>query len=124
MGHSFLKHRHSCLCVVTEEQIKNTQCTETSQYCCWPQYLHVAALITTAQNPPHIPPSKIYAILLGTGFPRPDADRAGPSTAIVIGEKVFLIDTGRGVTMRLAAANLAPKNIRAVFLTHSAFRSH
>lgn len=65
------------------------------------------------------PPSpKIYAILLGTGFPRPDADRAGPSTAIIIGEKVFLIDTGRGVTMRLAAANLAPKNIRAVFLTH------
>jgi ribonuclease Z len=65
------------------------------------------------------PPSqKIYAILLGTGFPRPDADRAGPSTAIIIGEKVFLVDAGRGVTMRLAAANLAPKNIRAVFLTH------
>lgn len=60
----------------------------------------------------------MYAILLGTGYPRPDNDRAGPSTAIVIGEKVFLIDAGRGVTMRLAAANLAPKNIRAVFLTH------
>src|SRR5580704_4963780 len=78
----------------------------------------LAALITTAQNPPAHSSSKIYAILLGTGFPRPDADRAGPSTAIVIGEKVFLIDAGRGVTMRLAAANLAPKNIRAVFLTH------
>jgi ribonuclease Z len=60
----------------------------------------------------------MYAVLLGTGYPRPDNEHAGPSTAIVIGEKVFLIDAGRGVTMRLAAANLVPKNIRAVFLTH------
>jgi len=70
------------------------------------------------QTPLTPAPPKMYAILLGTGFPRPDADRAGPSTAIVVGEKVFLVDAGRGVTMRLAAANLAPKNIRAVFLTH------
>jgi ribonuclease Z len=64
------------------------------------------------------PAPKMYAILLGTGFPRPDADRAGPSTAIVVGEKVFLVDAGRGVMMRLAGANLVPKNIDAVFLTH------
>src|SRR5580704_5759804 len=80
--------------------------------------LTLAALITTAQTPPAPTAPKIYAVLLGTGFPRPAADRAGPSTAIIIGEKVFLIDAGRGVTMRLAAANLASKNIRAVFLTH------
>jgi ribonuclease Z len=78
----------------------------------------VAAFVPTAHQSPSPTPPKIYAILLGTGYPRPDADRAGPSTAIIIGEKVFLIDAGRGVTMRLAAANLAPKNIRAVFLTH------
>ncbi len=78
----------------------------------------VAALITTAQNPPAHTPSKIYAILLGTGFPRPDADRAGPSTAIVIGDKVFLIDAGRGVTMRLAAMEISrPKLFAPVFLT-------
>jgi len=71
-----------------------------------------------AQTPPTPLSPKIYAILLGTGYPRPDADRAGPSTAIIIGEKVFLVDAGRGVTMRLAAANLAPKSIHAVFLTH------
>jgi ribonuclease Z len=80
--------------------------------------LALGAVITSAQNPPALAAPKIYAILLGTGYPRPDADRAGPSTAIIIGDKVFLIDAGRGVTMRLAAANLAPKNIRAVFLTH------
>jgi ribonuclease Z len=76
------------------------------------------ATFAIAQSPPTPTPQKIYAVLLGTGYPRPDADRAGPSTAIVIGEKVFLIDAGRGVTMRLAAANLPPKKIRAVFLTH------
>lgn len=76
------------------------------------------ATFAIAQTPQPPAPKKIYAILLGTGYPRPDADRAGPSTAVIIGEKVFLIDAGRGVTMRLAAANLEPKNIRAVFLTH------
>jgi ribonuclease Z len=60
----------------------------------------------------------MYAVLLGTGYPRPDNEHAGPSTAIVIGDKVFLVDAGRGVMMRLAGTNLAPKNIRAVFLTH------
>jgi ribonuclease Z len=80
--------------------------------------LALVALLTTAQTPTTPAAKQIYAVLLGTGFPRPDADRAGPSTAIIIGEKVFLIDAGRGVTMRMAAANLAPKNIRAVFLTH------
>ena len=81
-------------------------------------FLLSLATFKIAQAPAPSAPPRMYAILLGTGYPRPDADRAGPSTAIVIDEKVFLIDAGRGVTMRLAAANLAPKNIRAVFLTH------
>jgi ribonuclease Z len=67
---------------------------------------------------PTNPPSKIYAILLGTGFPRPDAERAGPCTAIIVGDKIFLVDAGRGVTQRLAGAGLKPANIQAVFLTH------
>jgi len=64
------------------------------------------------------PAPKMYAILLGTGFPRPDPDRAGPSTAIVVGEKVFLVDAGRGVMQRIAGAGLKPANIQAVFITH------
>jgi ribonuclease Z len=64
------------------------------------------------------PAAKMYAILLGTGFPRPDAERAGPSTAIIVGEKVYLVDAGRGVMQRVAGAGLKPANIQAVFLTH------
>lgn len=57
-------------------------------------------------------------ILLGTGFPRPDPKRAGPSAGIVIDGHIYIVDVGRGVTQRLAEAKLPLKNIRAVFLTH------
>ncbi len=58
-------------------------------------------------------------VLLGTGYPAPDPERAGPSTAVLVGEKTFIVDTGRGVTMRLAAiVGPRPKRIDAVFLTH------
>lgn len=60
----------------------------------------------------------MQVILLGTGYPRPDPERAGPATAVVVGEKVFIVDAGRGVVLRLWAAELPLKNIRAVFLTH------
>jgi ribonuclease Z len=88
-------------------------------------FLGIAAGFSTSfglqQQPDHKPakPSeKMYAILLGTGFPRPDAERAGPSTAIVVGEKVYLVDAGRGVMQRVAGAGLKPASIQAVFLTH------
>lgn len=62
---------------------------------------------------------RMEVVLLGTGFPAPDPERAGPSNAVLVGEKVFIVDAGRGVTMRLAAAvGPRPKRIDAVFLTH------
>ena len=60
----------------------------------------------------------LIAILLGTGFPRPDGIHAGPSTAIVAGDQWFVVDAGRGATMRIASANLDYANLQAVFLTH------
>ncbi|MGH9580437.1 MAG: MBL fold metallo-hydrolase [Terriglobales bacterium] len=71
----------------------------------------------TAQAPA-APASQMRVILLGTGFPRPDAERAGPSTAVVVHGKIFVVDAGRGVVMRLAATGLELKSLRAVFLTH------
>src|SRR5687767_11826881 len=62
--------------------------------------------------------SALVVLLLGTGFPRPDPERAAPSTAIVIGEKWFVVDAGRGATMRIAGTDLKYANLRAVFLTH------
>ena len=64
----------------------------------------------------HAPELKV--ILLGTGYPRPDPERAGPSTAVVFGDKYFVIDAGRGVMLRMAATDLDKKQLAAVFLTH------
>ncbi len=60
----------------------------------------------------------LEVLLLGTGYPRPDPERAGPSTVIVAGEKWFVVDAGRGATMRIAATDQKYENLRAVFLTH------
>jgi ribonuclease Z len=57
-------------------------------------------------------------IVLGTGMPRPDPQHAGPAAAITAGDTWFLIDSGRGVTMRVAATPLKYENMRAVFITH------
>jgi len=60
----------------------------------------------------------LQVLLLGTGYPRPDADHAGPSTAVIVGDKWFVVDAGRGTTMRIAATDLKYANLKAVFLTH------
>ena len=57
-------------------------------------------------------------VLLGTGSPLPDPDRAGPSTLVRAGGLQLLVDCGRGVLMRLAALGAVPTALNAVFLTH------
>jgi ribonuclease BN (tRNA processing enzyme) len=65
-------------------------------------------------------------VMLGTGTPRPDPDRAGPATAIVVNETPYLVDFGSGVIRRAAAAYrngvtaFGPDvtNIKTAFLTH------
>jgi ribonuclease Z len=71
------------------------------------------ALPLAAEEPP-----PIQVILLGTGYPRPDPERAGPATAVVVGERVFLVDAGRNVMTRFWQTQIPSKNLRAVFLTH------
>ncbi len=56
--------------------------------------------------------------LLGTGSPMPDPNRAGPATLISSGDTHFLVDAGRGVMMRLAAAGVGAGQLTAVLLTH------
>ena len=57
-------------------------------------------------------------ILLGTGSPIPNPQRAGPATLVRAGGVNLLADCGRGVVMRLAAAGVSPATISAVLLTH------
>lgn len=60
----------------------------------------------------------IDIVLLGTGSPMPDPNRAGPATLISAGAEHYLVDAGRGVLMRLAAAGVGAPTLSAVLLTH------
>jgi ribonuclease Z len=56
--------------------------------------------------------------LLGTGSPMIDPNRAGPSTLVKAADQTFLVDCGRGVLMRGAAAGVGAANLTALLLTH------
>ena len=60
----------------------------------------------------------IAITLLGTGSPIPDPNRAGPATLIQAGEENYLVDAGRGVLMRLAAAGCGANMLDAILITH------
>jgi ribonuclease BN (tRNA processing enzyme) len=65
-------------------------------------------------------------VMLGTGTPRPDPDRSGPATSIVVNGTPYLVDFGPGVVRRAAAAyrngvtafGPGVANITTAFLTH------
>ena len=56
--------------------------------------------------------------VLGTGSPLPDPNRAGAAALVQAGSTRLLVDAGRGVVMRLAAAGAVPVMLDAVLLTH------
>ena len=60
----------------------------------------------------------MQVIVLGSGSPLPDPQRAGPSTLVRTSVGDFLFDCGRGVLMRAAAAGSGAGAFRAVLLTH------
>jgi ribonuclease BN (tRNA processing enzyme) len=58
-------------------------------------------------------------VLLGTaGAPMPVAGRAGISSALIVNERVFVIDCGRGSPSAFANAGLDFCHLEGVFLTH------
>ena len=66
----------------------------------------------------------MFIVFLGTGMPRPDPQRQGPSLAIVANEKAYLVDAGTGIVRQAAAAfqrgifALQPLKLDIAFLTH------
>jgi ribonuclease Z len=60
----------------------------------------------------------IRVTLLGTGTPFPNAERFGSAILVEVAGKKLLFDCGRGVVIRLAQAQISPKDIDGLFLTH------
>ena len=67
---------------------------------------------------------KTTLVLLGTGTPNAEADRAGSSLAIIVDDVPYLVDFGPGVVRRANNAYqkgitaLAPEKLCQAFLTH------
>ncbi len=76
--------------------------------------------------PPQAQPSSpgIFVVFLGTGMPRPDPTRQGPSLAVVANGKAYIVDAGTGVVRQAATAYargisaLQPTHLDIAFLTH------
>jgi ribonuclease Z len=60
-------------------------------------------------------------VLLGTGGPRPDPERMGPSSLVSIGSYNLVFDAGRGVAARLVQAGVPVTDYGHVFITHLHF---
>jgi len=64
------------------------------------------------------PAAEFSVILIGTGSPRYDLERSGPSAAIQYQGRYLLVDMGNGTQARLAQAGITPRQIDALLLTH------
>lgn len=66
--------------------------------------------------------NKFTVVTLGTaGGPvwwKNDEYRAGISTAVVVEDRVYIVDTGTGVGRQLTQAGLSMSNVHGIFLTH------
>lgn len=63
-------------------------------------------------------PDGLHVGFCGTGSPFPAPTRSGPCTAIVAGERFFVIDAGRGASDMIIRMGLQPARLEAVLLTH------
>ena len=63
-------------------------------------------------------PDGLHIVLIGTGSPLADPSRAGPSTAVIAGERVFIVDSGGGAVRKMGEIGLPPAATERVLLTH------
>ena len=57
-------------------------------------------------------------VMLGTGTPNCEGDRAGAAVAIVVDGVPYIVDCGAGVVRRAAAAGIAIDRLERLFITH------
>ncbi len=67
---------------------------------------------------------RTLVVLLGTGTPNAEPEKAGTSIAIIVDSTAYIVDVGPGVVRRANAARqngitaLAPSNLKRLFVTH------
>ena len=63
-------------------------------------------------------PDGLHVVMCGTGSPIPDPSRAGPCTAVIAGDRIFIVDVGAAAVRNLGPIRLPVADVDAVFLTH------
>ena len=63
-------------------------------------------------------PDGLHIAFCGTGSPLPDPGRAQSCTAIIAGQRIFIVDSGAGSTRNLVLMGLPASAINAVLITH------
>ena len=63
-------------------------------------------------------PDGLHLALCGTGSPFPDPSRAGPCSAVMAGQRLFIVDAGEGSARNLAYMGIPAGRIEAILLTH------
>ena len=63
-------------------------------------------------------PDGLHVALCGAGSPMPDVHRSGPCTAVIAGQRLFIVDVGSGSSRNLTLMRLPPAQIEAILLTH------
>ena len=83
-----------------------------------PKIFEKAVADRFASNPLAELEDGLHVILIGTGSPLADPTRAGPSTAIIAGKKLYIIDSGGGAVRKMGELGVSPARVEAAFLTH------
>ncbi len=60
----------------------------------------------------------LQAVIIGSGSPQYDPDRAGPGVLIKLGDTSVLIDTGNGAQARLEQEGVQIRDLDGLFFTH------
>ncbi|WP_418316102.1 MBL fold metallo-hydrolase [Piscinibacter sakaiensis] len=82
-----------------------------------PKILAAAALGLLTLGSVH---AQTRVITLGTqGGPMPFASRAQPANAVVVNDRVYLVDAGNGVAQQLVKAGLDHRKVGHIFITHN-----
>ncbi len=63
-------------------------------------------------------PDGLHVALCGTGSPFPDPTRAGPCTAVIAGDRLFVVDAGEGAARNMGYMGLPLGKMEALLLTH------
>jgi len=62
--------------------------------------------------------TQLKLTLLGTGNPRVNLQRSGPSQVVWAGDEPLLVDCGLGTTHQLLRVGIDPSRVRNLFFTH------